>query len=234
MATLLEGVNKVLKRVTVIKSDLSSLTDSANQNFVDSCVDMWNETIDELYDLTPFTRPNALKYSTITLSAAREYSIHSNAQALRFDYHLIEESEDHIITLVPDGHKSMIFQDLGQDDTGLPHFATLNPENGRLLMDRTPSTDDIGRVYKYRYEKDLELDEAEDEFPFKVRVFRALVPAVAEKWKFEHQKNASQEVFNDHLARAAGFLRQAPARTHYGYAHQSHNMMDPFDAASVR
>lgn len=236
MGTLLQGVNRVLTRVNVIssKNALDSLTDSANQTFIDTAIDNWNEAIEELFELSPIPRPKAIKTSTLTLAATREYSLHSNLTKFRFDYHLIDETNNHIITTMTDAHKDMVFGDIEQDDTGLPHFATINPETGRMLMDRTPDTDDLGKVYKYRYERDLELDSADDEFPFRDAVMRALVPAVAELWKFEHKKSGSADEYNRAMAKAAKRLREAPARSSYGPTRRMTDQLDPFNAAAVR
>ena len=234
---LLTGINKVLVRTGTVKStnQLTTLTDSANQMFIDTAKDNWNEVIDELYSLTTKPRPNSIKNSTVTLlEGVREYSLRSHLVTLRFDYHLIDETNNHTITLVEDFHAQLVFGDIEQDDTGLPHMATLNPENGRLLFDRSPTASDAGKIYKYRYETDLELVDATDEMPFSETVSRALVPAVAERWKFEHQKTGSQEIFDKAMAQAARRLRQAPARSSWLPRHSGHNAMDPFDAAIVQ
>lgn len=234
---LLTGINKVLVRTGTVKStnQLTSLTDSANQMFIDTAKDNWNEVIDELYSLSSQPRPKSIKSSTITLAAGvREYSLHSKLVMLRFDYHLIDETNNHTITLIEDFHSNLVFGDIEQDDTGLPHMATLNPENGRLLFDRSPTAADAGKIYKYRYEKDLELIDATDEMPFSDTVARALVPAVAERWKFEHQKTGSQEIFDKSMAQAARRLRKAPARSSWLPRQGGRNQMDPFDAAIIQ
>lgn len=237
MATLLDGVNRVLSRTNVLKgrAALTSLTDSANQVFIDTAIDNWNEAMEEMYELSPFAHPKMLRSSTITLAEnVREYSLHSSLTKLRFDYHLIDQTNNHTITTKEGMHRALIFSDIEQDDTGLPHIATINPENGRLFMDRLPTVNDAGKVYTYRYETDLELTDADDQFPFKEAVFRALIPAVAELWKFEHKKTGNLEIYNVSMAKAAKRLRQAPARSAYGPVRFSPDQLDPFDAAAVR
>ena len=234
MKQLLDGVSRVLIKVSEIESrdTLTSLTDSSRQVFIDTAVDAWNETIDELYQLTRHPRPNAIKTKSVTLVAGqREYRLHSTLITLRYDFHLIDETNDHIIRLVEDGYRSILFGDLGQDDTGLPSFATINPENEKLIFDRAPTSADAGRVYKYRFEKDLEMNDATDIFPFTDVVFRALVGAVAEKWKFEHRESGSLDVYNRFLAQAASRLRQSPLRASWAPVSAGSSAFDPFSDA---
>ena len=49
--TLLDGVNEVLKRVSLIQGDnaiLTDLTDSSRQVYIDVAVQVWNESVDEI------------------------------------------------------------------------------------------------------------------------------------------------------------------------------------------
>lgn len=237
MATLLDGVNRVLTRTGILKktSQLTSLTDSSIQNYIDTAIDNWNEVIDRLYEINNRPHPKEIRSATITLkTGVREYSLHSKLTAFRIEYHLIDETNNHVITFKPDAHRALVFADIEQDDTGLPHLATINPENGRLLFDRAPTSDDNGNIYKYRYERDLEMDEAGDEFPFKDKVFRALVPAVAEKWKFEHQGGGSDAIFRSAMSEAAGYLRRVQKRHSWTPIQPGTDHTDPFDAAHVR
>ena len=235
MPDLLEGVNRLLVKVGEVtkRNELTTLTDSSRQVFIDDAIDVINEVVDELYTFSSQPRPKGIRSSTLELSATREYTLHSNMTRLRTDYHLIDETNNLIITLVEDGHQDVVFGDIEQDDTGLPHFATINPENGRLIMDRTPDSPSIGRIYKYRYEKDLELSDADDEFPFNTTVLRAIVPAAAELWRRDHEQNFDTAIFRSSLGRAARFLRQTPARTKYGPKRAVIDVTDPFHATSI-
>ena len=236
MATLLEGVNVVLGKVGALNNgELTTLTDSSIQRWINVAVDAWNDVIDDLYELTPRVRPNAIKSSTITLvQGQREYALHSNLVKIRTEYHLIDETNNDIIEFQPDAHQAFTFSDIEVDDVGNPHLATLNPENGRLLLDKDPAADDAGKVYKYRYEKDLELTDATDEFPFANAVYRALRDATTEKWKFEIRNEGNQEVYDRALARAAAKLTKMPKRMHWGYKHVRPRVMDPFHGPVIR
>ncbi len=230
-STLLDGVNRVLIKVSEIESrdKLTELVDTSRQVFIDTAVDSWNEVVDELYLLTPRPRPRAIKARTIVLvDGQREYRLHSSLVTLRFDFHLIDEANDHTITLVEDGYRSIIFGDLGQDDTGLPSYAALNPESCKLIFDRIPTAADAGKTYKYRFEKDLEMNDATDVFPFSDTVFRSLVGAVAEKWKFENRQDGDMGIYKKFLAQAAARLRQSPWRLNWAPRRAGRNATDPF------
>jgi len=124
-----------------------------------------------------------------------------------------------------------IVGDIDQDDTGLPSYCAISPINGRLVFDRTPTAVENGRVYKYRYDKDLELDEAKDNFPFGNAVFRALVPAAAELWKFYRHQEFQSAIYNRSMARAARYLRQTPPRTSWAPRQTVANETDPLHVA---
>lgn len=232
MADLLDGVNEVLKKTGVLDSDsglLSSLTDSARQTFIDSAVQALNESMDELYSVTNISKPKQLKEATITLATnIRDYSLHSGLVLLRREYHLIDETNNHIIGIMDEsGYWQIVRGDLEQDDTGLPAFCAISPVNGRLYFDRIPTANENGRVYKYRFDKDLELTAKNDEFPFTNAVFRALVPAAAQLWKLNHQKEFAGDIFRASMARASRLLRRQPANTSWAPRRISHNMTDP-------
>jgi len=71
MATLLQGVNEVLKKVSVIQGDtgaLTTLSDSAKQVFIDPAVQSWNEAVDQLYSISNKPKPKELVKASITLA----------------------------------------------------------------------------------------------------------------------------------------------------------------------
>lgn len=234
MATLLNGVNEVLKKTDVLDDGalLTSLTDSARQNFIDSAVQALNESLDELYADLPVSKPKQLKESTIILvDGIKDYALHSQLVTLRREYDLIDETNSHIIHILGEsGYWQIIQGDLEQDDTGLPSFCAISPVNGRLYMDRAPTSTDAGRVYKYRFDKDLELTDKDDEFPFTNAVFRALVPAAAQLWKLNHQQEFAGEIFRGSLGRARKLLSRLPARHSWKPTRIVGNSTDPFQA----
>lgn len=230
--TLLNGVNEVLKRASVLDSDageLTSLSNDAHQTFIDIAVQVLNEIVDELYSVSQAPKPNQLKEDTITLAADdQDYALASDLVRIRPEYHLIDETNNHFITILgEDGYRQIILGDLEQDDTGLPHFAAIRPTDGELFMSRSPTADEAGRVYKYRYERELELTDAADEFPFSDSVFRAVVPAAVELFKLNQHREFSQPLLRSSLGRAARLFRQLPPRESWGPQRPGVNVTDP-------
>lgn len=229
--TLLEGVNAVLKKARVLdaQGELSSLTDSARQMFIDTAIQALNEVVDDLYTGPGLSKPKQTKARTLTLvSGVNEYSLPSTLDRLRTEFNLIDETNNHVIYLLEEGgYWHMISGDLQQDDTGLPHQAAISPVNGRLRMDRTPTASEDGRQYRYRYDADLELETATDTFPFSNLVFRAMVPAAAELWKLHNEQDFAQGLFDASLARAKRALRMVPERNSYRPRRGGVNITDP-------
>src|SRR5690242_2414132 len=97
--TLLNSVNEILKRVSVIAGDsgaLTSLTDSARQVDIDTAVQVVNEGIDELYSTTGESLPNQRASSTITLATGtRNYSLQSGL--VRLHWPLIDRTHTQFI-----------------------------------------------------------------------------------------------------------------------------------------
>lgn len=231
MATLLTGVNDVLKKVDVLDSsgELSSLTDSARQSYVDAAVKALNEAIDHLYALTERPKPTLVGEGLITLvEGDRSYGLDDTLIVLRREYHLIDEDNNHIIYILgEDGYRQIILGDIEQDDTGLPSCAAVSPVDGELYMDRTPTANETGRHYRYRFEKDFELEDADDEFPFTNAVLRAIVPAAAELWKLDRHNQFAEGVFNASMARAARFLLRLPTSESWMPGVNGRSVTDP-------
>lgn len=229
--SLLNGVNEVLKKVRALDSqgELSTLTDSARQMFIDTAVQSINEVIDELYLSAGFSKPKQLKESTITLAASTQvYGLNSDLLVLRREYNLIDETNNHVIEILGEsGYHDIIIGDLEQDDTGQPNWAAIRPTDGRLYLDRVPTGTAIGRVYKYRYDREITLDDATDEMPFSDTVFRAVVPAASELWRFYNNQEFSQGLFDASVSRAAAALRRIPKRTSWNPNRGGSNVTDP-------
>lgn len=233
MKTLLDGINEVLKKAQLLDSDvglLTTLTDSARQTFIDSAVQALNEVVDELYAALEVSKPMQLAENTITLATNdQDYALQTDLVTLRPEFHLIDETNNHTIYILGDGgYLKIIHGDLQQDDTGLPSCAALRPTDGQLFMDRKPTAVENGRIYKYRYDKDLELTAAADEFPFTNNVFRAVVPAAHELWKRNLHKDFDNAIFAASIGRAARLMTMIPARDSWQPTANGHNATDPF------
>jgi hypothetical protein len=228
---LLQGVNEVLKRTNSLDlgSPLTSLTDQSKQGWIDLAVQIWNEMVDQIYTETGTPRPTVLEEDVISLAeGVRTYPLAYDLVRLHFPLH--DETNGWFITEYPGGYMSLVTsQPQPENHTGLPLCAAIRPDTGELYLDRIPTENEDELLYKYRYEKDLVLTFATDEFPFSDAVFRALVPAVAQLWKRERKGPESFDggVFRQSYGRACRMLRQLPPRESYRPMY-SPNETDPF------
>lgn len=213
--TLLNGVNELLKRVQIIQGDtgvLTSITDAAIQGFIDIAIQIWNELVDQLYDAANLPQPNELAENTITLvTSTRDYALQSDLNQLRFP--LLDETNGRVLLEFPGGYLGIVNNQFTPANyTGLPFYAAIRPTDGKLYLDRIPTASENGLVYKYRYDKDLELTTAASLFPFSHVVFRALVPAAAELWNLNQKNKFNSGVFKNSIGRAARYLTKKQAR----------------------
>lgn len=234
--TLLNGVNELLKKVNIIDEDagiFATLSDSANQTFIDLAIQSINESVDDLYSVSRQPKPEQLAENTITLvTDDQDYVLQTDLIRIRREFGLIDETNNHFITILgEDGYRQIIIGDIEQDDTGLPHWAAIRPTDGELFLDRKPTAAENGNVYKYRYDKDLVLVAAADTFPFTDVVFRALIPAAAEMWRFHKHGEFAEKLYNSSLARAARYLSKINERTSWQPKRHGVNITDPMERA---
>jgi len=210
MATLLQGVNEVLKKVSVIQGDtgaLTTLSDSARQVFIDLAVQSWNEAVDQLYSISNQPKPQELAKGSITLATDdRDYAIASDIVQLHWP--LLDETNGRQIHEYPGGYMAMIReQQFPSSYTGLPYLGAIDPVDGELYLNSIPTATENGLVYQYWYDKDLSLSLATDTFPFSGAVFRAMVPVVADLWKLEREHEFNGEWSKLNFGRASRFDR---------------------------
>lgn len=215
--TLLNGVNEILKRVSVIGGDagaLTSLTDAARQPAVDIAVQVINEGIDGLYSQSNIPLSTEQKEGTITLVAGtRAYSLASDLVQLRWPF--IDKTNSQKLEEYPGGYNAILQADMEQDDTGLPQYGAIRPTDGKLHLDRAPTSAEAGRIYTYQYDRDTVLSAAADAMPFSDAVFRAMVPCWVQLWKRERQNEFDGDLFNAMLGQAASLMTQKQMRSSY-------------------
>lgn len=230
MATLLQGVNKVLRRVNILTGDtneLSTLTDSARQVFIDTAVQVWNEAVIELYSVSNMAMPNELAEATITLAAGdRDYAL--NAAMVQLHWPLIDATNNRYIEEYPGGYVQMKADQATQTNTGIPYFAVIRPSDGELYIDTEPTASEAGLTYTYYYDKDLELSSGSDTFPFKGVVFNAMVPAVAEMWRRNRNKTYDPTAIKKSMGVASRYLRQKQQRSSWFEFNGPINTTDPY------
>lgn len=231
--TLLNAVNEVLKNVSVLQGsdgELSSLSVSSKQIFIDTAVQALNETIDELYSITGMAKPNELAESTITLVAStRNYTLATDLVQIHFP--LLDETNGQYLVEYPGGYMGMVRDQQNPSNyTGLAQYAVIRPTDGALYLDRAPTTVEAGRVYKYRYDKDVSLSAAADTVPFSDAVFRAVVPAVAQIWRRRQRNSFDGAMYRMSMGRAARLMNQTQTQGSYISYRGESVAFDPMEA----
>lgn len=214
--TLLNSVNDMFKLASLTAGDqdaLTSLTDSARQHDIDACVLALNQTIDELYSSSEVPMPEQRAESTITLvTGTRAYSLATNYNRLHWPF--IDKNNSNYIYEYS-SYDDLLVRDPEQDDTGLPTYGVIRPNDSKLYLDVAPTAVENGAIYTYQYDKDLELSAASDQVPFNNVVYRAVIPAAFQVWKRERRAEFDEGLYRAHLGRASRLLTLVPQRTHY-------------------
>lgn len=228
--TLLEAVNKVLRRVNVLTGDageLASLTDSPRQVFIDTAVQAWNEAVIELYAVSATPIPNELAESTIVLAENdRDYAL--DAALVQLHFPLINEADNRVIEEYPGGYLQMVADQALTTQTGIPYYAAIRPTDGELFIDSSPTASEVGTTYKYRYDKELLLTTAASTFPFKNTVVDALVPGVAEIWRRNRNKTFDPNAIRKSMGTASKYMTQLQQRGSWLPDRHGINKTDPF------
>lgn len=213
--TLLNGVNEVMKRTGWIEGDsdlLTTLTESARQHVIDVIVQVWNEANDTLYDESRVPRTPELKSVDITLATGdRDYALPTDMLQLRWPG--LDETLGFYIHMYPGGYESLrISQQIPSQFQGLPQLAAIIPTTGELYMDRIPTSEENGRIYKFVYDKDQELTLPADTMPYSDAVFRAMVPAVSQLARRDLKNDFDAGIFGTQIGQASRFLSQRQFR----------------------
>lgn len=210
--TLLDCVNAVLRRVNVISGDaaaFTSLTDSAQQHPIDIAVQVINEGIDDLYSASNKSLPLSQAEGTLTLVAGqREYVLATDLAELiwSLDKPMVDRTNTQYLWPWGGDYQSLLLLDAEQDDTGLPYWGIISPINGKLHLDRTPTSAEVatGAAYVYEYEKDLGMSLATDPVPFPNNVvFRSMVPCWVQLYNREMKNTFDQPLYAQGIGRAS-------------------------------
>lgn len=205
--TLLNAINETLTRCGYIAGDaglLTSLTDSARQAAIDLARQVINEGIDELYSTSGTPMPTEQAESTITLAATRVYTTAADMSQVRWPF--IDKTNGTYIWEFSGGYDAMLKIDPRQAFTGLPVWATIRPTDGAFYTFSTPSAADVGKIYTYQYDKNLEFTLAADILPFGNPIFRAMVPVWAQLWKRGRRQEFDVALFKTDIGRACRLL----------------------------
>jgi len=213
--TLLDGVNEVLKKASIISSTnlLTGLTNSGKQVFIDLAVQSWQESVDQIYSKAKVMMPQQGEEDFIILvENVRSYSLPCDLVQIRWPLH--EEDKGLYINKYPGGYEELRnIQTQPDNYTGQPSFAAIDPIQGELYLNRVPLAADAGAVYKFFYWKDLSLNLSSDPFPFSDTVFRAMVPVVTELWRYYQNNRYTNQIAKVNYGRAVRALKQEPQDT---------------------
>ncbi len=234
--TLLNGVNEVLKNVGIIRGDsaaLTSLTDSARQDWIDTAISQLNNALEAIYDAADITLPKVEAETTITLiENDRDYALPDDDDFEEIIWPLHDRTNGRFIVEYKGGYDQLIIDQLIPTNfTGRPQAAAIRTTDGQLYLDRLPSADVAGEVFTLRYRQDISLSVAADTFPCRDVVFRALVLAASELWKKINKKDFDEGLLAAGIGRAARKLnpnRRKEADT-VNRVGQTFNTTDPFN-----
>ena len=219
--TLLQVVNKCLRRLSIVQGDageLSALSSPQFQTDVDVLVQAINETIDDLYGAKG--RPQSVGTATITLAdGTREYALAADCERIiGRPPALIDEGSGRFMTEYPGGYEQMVSDQLiPANYTGRPLYFVVEPVAALLRLDRAPTAAEAGEVYRYRYFKTISLTAAAATFPFSDRIADNLVPAFCEKYKIARkQPEVNAIVYANAMTAAARLLGKVAPPARYG------------------
>lgn len=147
------------------------------------------------------------------MAGTRAYTMASDLVRLRWP--LIDKTNNQFITEYPGGYNAELIGDPEQDDTGLPHWGAIRPTDGKLYLDRAPTSVEAGRVYTYQYDKSLLMTTAAATVPFSDDVFFAMVPMWVQLWKREARNEFDGILYKAAFSLACSLLTRKQIRTSY-------------------
>jgi len=217
-------VNETLKRASVIQGSsgvLTSFTDTARQTEVDMMLSSWNDVIDDLYSVPGIERgqtaEGSITLSTSGTDSGREYSVPSDFVDVIGN--LVNEENSYLLKPFPGGFEAMRIARADPDDfQGQPSWFVIEPVNGNIRIDTTPTADEEGDIYEFTYQKAINLTATTDLFPFDDEVVRTLQDAVWQTWVLRRKSRADflESVFQRSVSRAAAMLSGGPVKKGYG------------------
>lgn len=215
--TLLDGVNDVLKKAGIISTtnELSSLTNSGKQLFIDHAISAWNESVDQIYSISKVMKPKQGEEDSITLiENVRSYPL--PCDLVQIHWPLQEETEGLYIQEYPGGYEDLRHSQTQPDNyTGQPTFAAIDPIEGDLYLNRIPTATEAGNEYKFFYWKDTGLSLGSDVFPFGDVVYRAMVPTVTEVFRYYNNNRFISDMSKFNFGRAVRALMKQPPRSRW-------------------
>lgn len=237
--TVLDVVNKSLKRVGIITGESGELTtstqstatgldpspfvDSERQHYIDVMLQTWQEAVHEIY----FGGMLPLEVSTATLTLAsgeREYDLPTDFDRMAGDSYYARAlrgvTNGVILFQYPGGYAQMLAdQPVATDWVGDPQAWALSPNGDKIRLDRDgPTGTDNTDTYNFLYEKRVAFTStmATESLPFSDSVADSMVPVVAEFWGRALNNEFDAAMFTTSISRAIGVARRTQPQSHYG------------------
>lgn len=213
--TLLNSVNRILEGVRLVNSQnqLTSLTDSARQVFIDQAITTINSAMIDAYAASPAALPTESEADSITLvTDDRSYALASDLVQMRWP--LRDETNGTYI-------REMNYFDLVNSQvqpagyTGTPSFGAMSPIDGEIYLDRIPTAAENGNVFAYEYDKAIVVALAADTFPFRDSAWESFMEAVKELWKRDNNLQFDPELYTQRMGNFCALISQKQFTTSY-------------------
>jgi len=212
--TFLQAVNSSLSSAGVIRTDLASFTSSGIQRSVNVMIRSWNDVIDQLFAFGLF-RGEVGSSTLVLVTGTREYAL--AASAIKVVGNPVDSTNNNVLLPYCGGYLQLREdQPDFTDYTGRPAHWTINPVNGNLVLDATPTSSENGDSYTYLYEMRVNLTATTDTFPFSDDVVDALQDAVLEFWEAKMERRPFDIRMSTSFVRAVIALRSVTPRKSYG------------------
>lgn len=218
MATLLDVVNNVMRRVRLIDSQDEVLLDFDDNRLrvdVDMIIDAVNDTIRYIYDYGKIP-PHVVQTGTITLSATqRGYNAPDDFHRMVSES-FIDQVKGHRLCEYPGGFKQLFEDQLVPDNyQGQPLYWAISPSKN-IRLDKVPGPEFDGDEYSFLYEAQLNFVLHTDVLPMSEMTIRDMTPAIVQMYKKDSDPTSyDSNAFMSSVAMAVASLHAQPIRPTY-------------------
>jgi len=232
--TFLEALNAVLNRVGVLQGatgDLTALTATAGSanlaraRSIAVGIQVWNETIHQVYDLGGFAGEMA-SATFVGISGTREYALATDLERMageRPELRIVKGATNNLwLEEYRGGYQQMYVDQLTATQyTGTPTSWAINPVSGKLRFDTENNDSDTATsTWNYLYEKRLGFTTTSTAttavFPFSDTTVDALIPVVAESYNAVMKEKFDARALRTSISRALRFMSQSQPNDRYG------------------
>ncbi|HEX9472504.1 MAG TPA: hypothetical protein VF957_23510 [Bradyrhizobium sp.] len=217
----LDGVNKVLERLTIVQGAdglLTSFTGDPRANDISVCIQAWNEVVQELADSADLLPGLTVQGSLTPVATQREYAIPTTTPQMEIVRTVVNQTRRLPLLPYPGGFQQMIIDQ--PDPTifiGTPIRWCISDVTGKIRFDFTPQTADQSDTYQVYGEPRIALANTTDTFPFTDTVVDQLIEGVAQRWKRSRRPSEYDEAeYQRSQAAAIRWIRRETPPQSYG------------------